>query len=278
MGYYRVNDVEQDDASDAPISLSGSDRWSQIADSKLITPRMYSRHLTIAAVVYDLVLDIYPNIVVAWDDDDDQLPLGRDLIVEKERGKALRDLATSRGKVCYFDSEGVLRFEDVPDPEAIVWEIKAGAGGVLVKSGRSVSRSTMYNGVAARGDGTDTSAFAIAVDVGENSPTRWGGRFGKIAREYSSPLLTDAPAAYSAAAAILARSIGMPRNVNFGAVPNPTLRPRQATRITQKDHNRERHIISTLTVPLVPGQAMSGTTREQTLNRIGRVLPGSPDA
>jgi hypothetical protein len=277
LGYFRLNDVEQPGASDDPIRLTGTDRWQSIVDGKLLAPRQYLATQSIAAVVYDLVLDVYPNAIVAWDDDDNQLPLGRTLVVEKDRAAALRDIATSRGKVCYFDGDGVLRFEAVPDPESIVWDIKAGANGVLVSSGRSVSRTGMYNAVVARGEGTDTAAIGIAVDAGESSPTRWTGRFGKVPREYASPLILDAAGAYSAAAAILARSIGMPKSVNFGTVPNPTLRPRQAVRITQKDHNRERHIVSQVSIPLVAGQAMRGDTREQTLTRIGRVMPGSPD-
>lgn len=278
MGYYRLDDVDQDGTVTDLIDLGGPDRWMGLVGARLITPRQYFEHQSIAAVVYDLLFDVYPDAVVAWDDDTPQLPLGRTLLVEKDRAAALRDIATSYGKVVYFDSLGVLRFESVPDPEQIVWDIKAGANGVKSSMGRSISTATTYNGVMASGSSTDGTAIAVAVDVGEHSPTRWGSRFGKRVREWASPLILDDAAAYSAASSILARSIGIPKKTVFGTVPNPALRPRQAVRITQTDHNRERHIVSKLTIPVVPKRPMAGDTREQTLVRIGRVIPGSPDA
>lgn len=274
MGYYRIDDTEQAHSSSGLIRTGGPDRMQGLIDARLTQPRQYSRFDTIAAVVFDLVFDVYPQALVLWDDDDEQLPLGRDLVIEEDRYAALRDIATSRGKVVYFDSEGVLRFETAPDPDDIVWDIHAGAGGVLVSSSRSVSREGMYNAVVARGQGaTESPAVGMAFDTGPNSPTRWGSRFGKVPRFYESPLLTTDGQARSAAAAILARTLGAPYSVKFDTVPNPALRPRQAVRIGQQDGNRERHIIDTLKVPLSIGSAMTGSTREQTLALIGNT-PG----
>jgi len=275
LGYYRVDDTEQSGSSDGPIRLTGPDRWQGLADARLVAPRQYQSNRPVGSVVEDLVLDVYPAAVISWDDDTDQRGLGRDIVIERDRAAALRDIATSRGKVIYWDSEGVVRIETAPDPDEIVWEIRAGWGGVMVTSSRRVSREGMYNGVVARGEGTaDSPAMGIAVDVGPDSPTRWGGRFGKVPRFYSSPLLDDDPSGFAAAAAILRRSIGMPYSVDFGAIPNPTLRPRQAVRITQKDGNREKHIIDQLRIPLLAGP-MTGTTRKQTLVQVGSILPRS---
>lgn len=274
LGYYRIDDTEQAGASDEPIRLTGTDRMQGLIDARLIRPRQYRSTHTIAAVVSDLVRDVHPAAVIAWDDDGDQLPLGRSIVVEEDRYAALRDIATAQGKVVYFDSQGVLRFEAAPDPDQIAWDIKSGRNGVLVTSKRRVSREGMYNGVVARGEGaTEAPAIGIMVDIGENSPTRWGGRFGAKPRFYSSPLLTSNTAARAAAASILRRSIGMPYSADFGTVPNPALRPRQAVRVAQKDGNREKHLIETLRLPFIGG-AMTGTTKEQTLTHVGSLLPG----
>ncbi|GAB3224097.1 hypothetical protein GCM10027447_12350 [Glycomyces halotolerans] len=274
LGYFRIDDTEQIDSSEGRIRLTAPDRMQGLIDARLITPRQYRSFQTIAAVVYDLVLDVYPDAVVAWDDDTEQLPIGRDLVIEQDRYAALKDIATSRGKVMYFDSLGVLRFEDAPDPDQIVWDIKAGRDGVLVTSTRRVSSQGVHNGVVARGQGvTDSPALGIVVDTGPNSPTRWGGRFGKRPRFYESPLLTDNAQARKAAESILRRVLGMPYSVDFGVIPNPALRPRQAVRIAQRDGNREKHLVQTLTVPLTADQAMTGTTKEQTLLQVGSFRP-----
>lgn len=275
LGYYRVDDTEQSGSSDGPIRLTGPDRWQGLADARLVVPRQYQSSRPVGSVVEDLVLDVYPQAVISWDDDTDQRALGRDLIIEEDRAGALRDIATSHGKVIFWDSEGVLRIETAPDPETIVWDVRAGWGGVLVSSSRRVSREGMYNGVVVRGEGaTGAPALGIAVDVGVSSPTRWGGRFGMVPRFYSSPLVTTNEGGFLAAAAILRRSIGMPYSVDFGTIPNPALRPRQAVRITQRDGNREIHLVDTLRIPLTGGP-MTGTTREQTLVQVGSYRPAS---
>jgi len=273
LGYYRINATEQRGSSEGTIRLTGTDRMQGLIDARLVTPRQYLPAQSTAAVVSDLVMDVYPDAVIAWDDDSDQQPLGRNLIVEESRYEALRDIATSLGKVVYWDSEGVLRVEDAPDPDSIAWEISAGLHGVLVTSSRRVSREGMYNAVVARGQGaTEAPALGIAIDIGPTSPTKWGGRFGKVPRFYESPLLTSDTGALSAAMSILGRSIGMPYSVDFGSVVNPALRPRQAVRIMQRDGNREKHIVETLTVPLTTEGTMTGTTKEQTLVQIGSLL------
>jgi hypothetical protein len=128
------------------------------------------------------------------------------------------------------------------------------------------------SGVAAAADDEDP-VHAIAIDAGERSPTRWGGPFGRVPRFYFSPLLTNAAQTRKAAETILRRSIGMPYSVDFGVIPNPALRPRHAVRVTQKDGNRERHIVETLTIPLDAVTTMTGTTREQTRVTIGALDP-----
>lgn len=279
MGYFRIDDTEQTGSSDGSIRLSGPDRWQSLVDARLISPRQYASTRTVGSVVEDLVLDVLPAAVIAWDDDTFQVAVGRDMIVEKDRAAALQDIAKAHGKVANFDSEGILRFETAPDPEEIVWELRNGQDGCLVKSSRRVSRQGMFNGVVVRGEGTvDSPAMGVAVDTGVNSPTQWGSRFGKIPKFYSSPLVSDDDQGYAAAVAFLRRIIGMPYSVDFGAVPHPGLRPRQAVRIGQKDGNREIHLVDKLQIPFLPGQVMTGATREQTFVQIGRVRPGSPEA
>lgn len=272
LGYFRINTIEQSPASNYPIRITGQDRMSGIVDGRLVNPIQFAETRTIGSVVEELVSDIYADAVVVFDDDSDHDQLGRQILVEEDRYAALHDVADSLGKVVYWDGTGVLRIEDNPDPDVIAWEIKAGRNGVMVESSRSVSREGMANAVVATGEGaTDSPVRAVVVDNGPHSATRWGGRFGRVPRYYSSPLLTTGAAAAKAAASLLRRYVGSPYNVSFGTVANPALRPRDVVRITQLDANREKHYVETCTVPLVADQAMTGTTREQTLVTLGQI-------
>lgn len=284
LGYFRLDDDEQAPASDGPVRLSGQDRMSGIIDGRLVIPRQYRRTRTFGEVVTDLVTDIYPAAVIVFDDDSHLGQIGRTMLVEEDRHAALLDLAESLGKVIYFDGEGVLRIEDAPDPDNLVWDIKAGHNGVLVDVQRRVSREGMANAIVARGEGGDTQepVQAIVVDDGPTSPTRWFPPddpselwFGQVPHFYSSPLVTTESQAVSAATSLLRRRIGMPYSADFGSVVLPALRPRQAVRVTQKDGTRERHLVDTLTVPLVAQRHMTGTTREQTQIVISEVKPST---
>lgn len=276
LGYFRIDDAEQSPASDAPIRLSGQDRMAAIVDARVVEPFQFPSSRTIGYVVERLVTQVYPSAVIVFDDDSSEQTIGRQLVVEESRYDALRDIAESLGKVIYWDGQGLLRIEEPPATGDPIWDVKAGHGGVLVSAGRSVSRRGMKNGFKAVGEGaSERPVRAIVVDTGVNSPTRWPtpgdseARFGRVPGFYNSPLLTNEAQARDAATSLLRRHIGMPYSVNFGAIPNPALRPYDPIRITHKDGTRELHIVETVTVPLTAQQAMTGTTREQTNVAIG---------
>jgi hypothetical protein len=265
LGYFRINDAEQDDDPDQPIRLTGTDRMAGIIDSRLLEPVQFLKDKTITSVVSELVHDVYPDALILFDDSSGSNKLGRQLVVEESRHAALLDIANSLGKVIYWDGEGFLRIEDPPDTSVVKWHIRAIRDGVLTESSRRVTRDGMANAVVATGEGsTEEAVRGLALDVGPNSPTRWGGKFGKVPLFYSSPLLTTAVQARKAARTLLFQRIGKPYSVDFGVIPNPSIRPRDTVRITQKNGEREKHIIETCTLPLVAGRNMTGTTREQT--------------
>lgn len=277
LGIFRIDNAEQQPASDGPIRLSCSDRWAGIVDSQLLAPRQFRRGRTISSIVDELVGEVYPSAVVVFDDDSGAASIGRQMIVEKSRATALRDIADALSKIVYWDGEGVLRFETPPALDEIVWDISAGRDGVLVEAARRVSREGMANGVVATGEGSSAQPVrGVAVDRGPNSPTRWDPPddpaqlwFGQVPTRFSSPILTSDEQAQQAAETVLRRKLGMPYSVDFGVVPNPALRPYHAVRVTQKDGNRETHEVETLSIPLTVAGRMTGTTKEKTHVSIG---------
>ena len=231
LGYFRINDVDQDNAPDGPIRIAGVDRMAMLIDAKLTSVIQFAPTVTYGAVVAQLVTDAYSTAVIEWDDlavaGD---AIGRTAIAEADRYAFLNELLTGLGKIWHFDHRGVLVIRTPPSPSEPAWTVARGAGGVLVSASRSLSRAGVYNGVLATGEALDTEAPArgLAVDNDPGSPTYWGGPFGKIPREYASPLLTTDSQAQLAAATILRRSLGLPYNLDLTAVPNPALEPDDA--------------------------------------------------
>jgi hypothetical protein len=271
QGYFRIQAPEQQDAPHGPGRVAGRDRMAGIVDGRLTTPVQYPASATYGDVVTELVTDIYPAATIEWDDTTNTQQLGRSVIAEEDRYGFLNDLVTAVGKIWYWDHRGVLVIKDPPDPGAPVYEVNAGAGGVLIKLDQDLSRDGVYNGVVASGEAADTvaPARAVVVDTNPSSPTVWGGRFGKVPRFYSSPLLTTNAQCASAAASILRQSIGLPYSVEFAAVPNPALEPYDPVRVRYTGRAARTHVLEKLTIPLVASEPLTAQTREQTLVILG---------
>ena len=267
LGYHQIRELDQDNPPDGPIVLSATDRMKGIIAAGLLTPRQFVPTDTFGAVVSSLVLDVYPDATIEWDDATDLEPIGRSIVVESDRFATLTDVVKSRGKIAYWDHRGVLVIKDLPDSTVPVGDITSGSGGVLVAMSRKLSREGVYNAVVATGEATDELPTARGVAVNNNplSPTYFYGRFGQEPRYYSSPLLSNDSEATKAAQTILDKGSGLPYNVNFTTICNPAYEPYDA--ITVKYTNKrpaEIHVIETLTIPLLAADAMTGTTREQT--------------
>lgn len=276
LGYYRINSAEQDDAPYGPIRLSGQDRMAAIVEARPLTPREFAPDRTVASVFAEIVGEVYGAATIVFDDDSAAATVGRVLVMEDSRLAVLAEIATSLGKIMFWDGSGFLQVRTAPDDSEPVWEVKHGRDGVMVSAGRRVSREGVFNGWVVTGEAGESGtnpARGVAVDNGPNSPTRWApiaeGGFGQVPRFFASPFITTNAQAENAAREGLRRTLGAPFNVDFGSVVNPTLVPYDPVRVEYADFNREMHVVDKLTIPLDAESAMSATTREKTLVVIG---------
>lgn len=271
LGYYRINEVEQDSAARGPLGLSLEDRMSTIIDSRFIAPRQWVQGTSVGDIVDEIVLEIYPDADIVFDDDSNLSELGRSLIAEESRYEVLTTLAKGLGKIVYWNGEGRLVFETIPDEQTPIWYVNAGPNGVMVDSKRSLSRAGVYNAVVVLGEGTDdlTPVRAVAYDAQESSPTFFGGPFGRVPRFYSSPFITTQAQAEGAAVNLLRQSLGAPYDVGVSAVPNPALKPYDVIRVVYDDGTRELHIVEKVSIPLTVDAALDISTRQSTIVHVG---------
>lgn len=278
LGIYRLVTVEQDDAPAGALRISAQDRMSGIVEARMLTPVSYAASETFGEVVTELVEAVYPAAVIEWDDASDLEPIGRKVVVEEDRYGFLRELVTSLGKVFFWDYRGVLVIRDPPDPTVPVWDVDAGASGVLVEASRALSREEVYNAVVATGEALDDVAppLGIAYDLDPTSVTYWNGDFGKVPRRFSSPFITTNAQAVKAAQNMLAEALGLPYAVDLSVVPNPALEPLDVVRVTYPpDRTRspavrqETHVLDVLTIPLNPAGTLTASTRLQTSGGTG---------
>lgn len=272
LGYFRINQVSQDEGPDGALQLSATDRMSAIVDGRLAFPVQFEAGTTVEQVFDTLVHDIYPDATIQYDFVASGTGFDSSHIAEEDRYGFLRDVARSRGKIMYWDHRGVLRVESPPDPTVPVFEIKSGRGGNMVQLSRELTRQSVYNGVVARGDAVDeVPVTALVVDNDPTSPTYWEGRFGKVPRFYYSSFITTTAQATSAATSILRQAIGLPYNIELSATPNPALEPYDPILITAPDAS-DVHVIDSVTIPLTFDGVMTGSTRKLITTDISDVV------
>lgn len=265
QGYYRINVLDQDQPPFGPIQITGQDRMCGIVGSRE-APIQFEDGATVSSVFLFLVQEVYPSAVIVFDFDALSAQFTSSHILDGDRYAFLKDIADSLGKVMFWDYAGQLQVMTAPDPTVPVFTVNHGAGGVLASMSRSLTREGAFSVVVATGEqaSESTPVRGVAYDLNPASPTYYHGPFGPVVFEYNSTFLTDPGQAANAAAAILARSIGVPYTVDFGIVPNAALEPLDPISISYSDKFvSEVHVIETLTIPLLATDVMTGTTRQQ---------------
>jgi Domain of unknown function (DUF5047) len=271
MGYYRISKTTQSDAAKGPIKLDVDDRMATIIDSRFLSPRQWLVGTLVGDIINEVVLEVYPDAVITWDDDSDQSQLGRSLIVEESRLEVIKTLADGLGKIVYWDEIGQLVFKDIPSETDVIWTVNAGPDGVMVQADRSISRDGVYNAVVVTGEGADdlTPVRSVAINAQESSPTFFYGPFGQVPRFYSSSFITTQSQADGAAVNLLRQSLGAPYDVGLSAVPNPAVRPYDVIRVVYNDGTREVHIVDRVSIPFDVETAISIATRQSAVIHVG---------
>jgi len=266
LGYFRVESTEQDEVPNGDVRVPGKDRMAGIIEARLEAPVQFLPGASVADVFGQLVLEVYPAAVIEYDFDADATTFPGSHIADEDRFEFLDDIVTALGKTWYWDYRGVLVVKDAPNLAAPVWQVTHGADGVLVEMSRERTRDGVYNAVVATGEATEGDPVrAVARDMNPSSPTYWLGRFGKVPRFFSSPLLTTQLGTATAAQKILTRAIGLPYRIDFAAIANPALEALDPVYVSYDDEGRAQvHALEKLTIPLSVNQAMTASTKDKT--------------
>jgi hypothetical protein len=268
LGVFAVQSVEQDGLRATPeIHITGMDRSALLIEAGVDAAQLFPAATTWGGFVGGLLTQVHSQLTYHLDFPG-TTPLGRDLLLEEGTGnnrwKLIADSAAALGKMAYFDQDGILQIRDLPDPGTPVWTVAAGRGGVMVSSGRKLTRDGQANGVLALGEAvTDQPpAQGLAYDTGSASLTKWGDAFGRRLRIFASPLLTSDSMAAAAAQTVLQRTVGLPYSLDLSAVPNPALEPWDVLAVQHSPSDVETHVLDRVSVPLSASGAVTLDTRE----------------
>ena len=265
------------------IQLSGSDKWVKIQRARFIQPIAANTGLLVREQIAMLIkgalgLSEQVNITAT-----STAGMGS-VVWERDRDKAIEELARSIGATVFFDRDGVATVADLPTvgPTA-VWTVDAGETGVMLSAQRDRDRKRTYNVVVAASDKADGEAPfppIVVWDSDPNSPTYAGtdpignpgsaGPFGIVPYFLTSPLFQNGGQADAAARTALYRTIGRASQVSVTQFPNRALDALDVIDVLlpaeryDQEQPVERHIIDKIVHPLLNGPQSIDTrsTRE----------------
>lgn len=187
----------------------------------------------------------------------------------EDRWSFASGIASSCGGELYFDRYGRLTVQPVPDlssssPSASISE---GEGGTLLTISRDWDRSRVINrwtvfGQNASNDPSETIPRGVALDNDPSSPTYYYGDFGKRLESVNNSFVSTDIQAKDMATGLLAKSIGTPDSISFGAIPDPSRSPLDVVTVERSRLGiAANHIIDSITHPLGVGEVMTADTR-----------------
>jgi hypothetical protein len=254
LGVFRLDSVDGD-VNEGPITLAGKDLSAIVADDKLTAP--YTASGTVVSAVTALIQRSIPTAAVISSIADQGIGK-RTFDVEADPWAGCQEIASGAGAEVYCNPDGVFVIATLPDLATTtpVWEIAAAEGGAYIKANRGMSSAGVYNGVLARGENTSENAPPVqylAIDGDPNSPTYWGGPFGRRPDFFTSSTLTTTAACQNAATLKLAQAKAPNATGDISSLPNPALESGDVLRVQHEDGSRELHQAASFTVPLDVG-------------------------
>lgn len=258
-GVFVLTDATE--TGDGIVTVKGQDRWRRVVNARFLRPVVTSGNT--ATAIKTLVEDADSRIVCT--DLTGSTATHRRSVWERDRDKAVLDLARSIGAVVVFNADGNAEIRPVPTLTApIAWKVYGGDGGVLIEARRGATQDQTYNAVVAEGEAPDGAAAVRAVvTLTGRSTLRYGGPFGSRPRYYRSPLLRTQQQANTAAAALLARVTGVARSVELSAAPHPGLDAGDVIEVEVEPAVYERHLVESFDLPLGPGGISIATRTTQ---------------
>lgn len=251
LGLFRLDSVDGD-VTKGPVSLQGKDLAAVISDDKFTAP--YTATGTVVAAISALIQRSLPDAAIVSQITD--APIGsRAFAVQADPWAGCQEIAAAAGAEAYPTADGTFTIAALPDLATTppVWAIEAVEGGVYISATRAMSADKVFNGILASGENTADGVAPVsflATDDDPNSPTYWGGPFGRRPDFYSSSTLITTAACMQAARLKLAQAKTPNATGDISSLPNPALEPGDVLRVTHEDESRELHQAASFTVPL----------------------------
>lgn len=186
---------------------------------------------------------------------------------ETSRGEAMDKLAAAINGIWQANRVGSFDLYDNPYRSTAVPELavvlRDGPDGTLVSCVETVSRSEVRNSITLVVERADNSPpLRVTVrDTNPNSPTFWGGKFGKSNRVVKLQTVLSYSEALGVAQRVLRQSLALHRSWRLSTPHFPVLDPGDVIGVWRRGQFTAQ-VVETISYPLAAIQASSVATRE----------------
>ncbi|MFF1684503.1 MULTISPECIES: DUF5047 domain-containing protein [unclassified Streptomyces] len=255
LGTFRINEP-QGDVHDGPVTLTGVTAEATIADDIFMVPTSTKGYGNCLQAIEFLIRQTLPDAAIINLTADQRNPVCPVATWDAggDRWDAVIQVATAMRAEIYVDPIGRFVISDLPDPltTPVAWDIAEGEGGTLVSASRQMSRTNVFNAVVVSGENSASESVpvsAVAYDNNPTSPTRWGGPYGRVPKNYSSALLITQGDCQAAANYMLADLTAPNIQTSLTTIPNPALEAGDCIRVSYAGR-KELFIAQSFSVPL----------------------------
>ncbi len=266
LGTYRI-DNPSGDTHFGPVTVAGTTMESAIIDDKFQVPTTTRGMGGCVDAITTLIRQTLPDAVVTNLTSGNRNPAVAIATWDAgaDRWDAVVQIALAMSATIYVDAQNRFVITDLPDVvnDPVAWDITDGEGGNLISSARSINRTGVCNAVVASGENTASGAApvsAVARDTDPNSPTRWGGQFGKVTKFISSALWITQGDCQNAANFALFDAIAPNLETSLDVLPNPAIEGDDIVRLINAGR-KERYLVQAATIPLTATEDFSITLR-----------------
>lgn len=265
LGVFVITRVEVDESSQqVQMSVTGVDRSIKVSRNVWLEPYQVSAG-SLTDALTAMLQNRWPAIELSFPTvpvNVEQQVFGQN--AGSDPWKDAVYLAEMAGYDLFFDPNGVCVLQPFPSPDAASVVATYTDDDVLLRVRRQDTTDDTYNGVVYIVESSWLLVpYRIEVwDLDPNSPTYRYGSFGEVPKIVSQSAITDTNAATTAAAALLAKGLGLAQNVTWESIVDPSLDVNDVVLVENVGTKTERVlIVDQLTIPLSPSAALSAQAR-----------------
>jgi hypothetical protein len=254
LGVFPIVEQSVDIEPSGDLTVSAPDRWALVVKRRLITPMASVKGALVKAEIVRLLTGALPSVSVNIDAVTSTATVGA-LIWDRDRDKAITDLADSIGHEVYFDwtGQGVIRPAPLLSANPISWRIDASSPTAVMLAGqRGRSSENARNVIVVDHTAVDGSAVLARQVVQDDDPASptYVGTYGSVPYFMSSPLFTSTAQMQAAGRSMLNRLKSAAAALSVTSVTNPALDRGDVFYAILADGSVERHMADAFPVSL----------------------------